>query len=235
LYIADASFCKSSYRYRIYPCPPLDGTTSKVYLAGFPVTLWAVSVTNTNRSAEARDVRARVILLDASGNEVMNKVMQVATRLGPGQTTWLAPTSRIVGKTSFGAFTVTNPDEGAGMAVSGSVTVLPHSWARGSKVRTIQTPMTSVAFGSCSIYNIDKTLGLCDKYEPIATFTNPGAEYQAFMTMIFYGDDGTPIAGLRREANTITVDRGSNTVEEELFLPKQMSKRIAEIRLIVSR
>lgn len=95
LYIADASFCSEQSRsggfsyYYSYSQPPCNQVRGANEFYGSSV--WAISVTNPNKSAEARSVRARVVLLDASGNEIMNKVMQVAARLAPGQTTWLPP------------------------------------------------------------------------------------------------------------------------------------------------
>jgi len=221
LYIADASYCQNPYDYVLYPCP---GARYQ-YLS----SVWAVSVTNPNRSAEARNVRARVVLLDASGNEVMNKVMQVAARLAPGQTVWLAPSGSNSG--SGGYYWRTDVSEGQGAAVSGTVTVLAHPWARGSKLRTIQSPMEFAADSSCW-----KSNEPCFEYEPTATFPNPGAEYKAYLTAVLFGDDGAPIGGVRLNGGRLTsIYRGSNSVDFGFNIPGSLSTRIADIQLFVSR
>jgi len=217
LYIADASYCEDPY-YTLYPCP---GARYQ-YLS----SVWAVSVTNPNRSAEARNVRARVVLLDASGNEVMNKVMQVAARLAPGQTVWLAPSG-----SNERYYWRTDPSEGQGAAVSGTVTVLTHPWARGSKLRTIQSPMEFAADSGCWRSNEP-----CFEYEPTAAFSNPGAEYKAYVTAVLYGDDGAPIGGVRLNGGRLTrIYSGSNSADFYFNIPASLSKRIADIQLFVSR
>lgn len=219
LYIADASYCKDPYDYKLYPCP---GAMYQNLSA-----VWAVSVTNPNRSAEARNVRARVVLLDASGNEVMNKVMQVAARLAPGQTAWLSPS----GSNVFG-YWQTDASEGQGAAVSGTVTVLPHPWARGSKLRTIQSPMEFTAVSGCDYSDA----GRCFKYNPTAAFPNPGAEHKAYLTAVLYGDDGAPIGGVRLNRGLLTsIKRGNNSAGFYFNIPGSLSKRIADIQLFVSR
>lgn len=220
LYIADASYCENVYDYKLYPCP---GARYQ-YLSA----VWAVSVTNPNRSAEARNVRARVVLMDVSGNEVMNKVMQVAARLAPGQTAWLSPSG-----SNVRGYWQTDASEGQGAAVSGTVTVLPHPWARGSKLRTIQSPMEFAAVSGCS-YSWDE--GGCFKYNPTAAFPNPGAEYKAYLTAVLFGDDGAPIGGVRFNRGLLTsIKRGNNSAGFYFNIPGSLSKRIADIQLFVSR
>lgn len=219
LYIADASYCSVSYwGYEEPPCK-----TRNARFVGSSV--WAISVTNPNKSAEARGVRARVVLLDASGNEIANKVMQVAARLAPGQTTWLAPAGDFYAK-----FTV-DPSEGQGVVASGTVTVLPHPWARGSKLRTIKVPMTFAASASS---NKDKP-GLF-YYDPVAMFPNPGAAFEGYFTVILYGDNGVPIGGVRlNDGRLVDIQRGTNNVDFNFNIPGSLSKRIADIQLFVSR
>ncbi len=226
LYIADASYCSYTtwfnydLPYSQPPCNQVDGADEF-----FGSSVWSISVTNPNRSAEARNVRARVVLLDASGNEIMNKVMQVAARIPPGQTTWLAPSGRLSG------FFTTDPSEGQGVVASGTVTILPHSWARGSKLRTIRVPMTFAASASSS----RKRPGLFF-YEPTATFSNSGAAFKGYFTVILLGDSGTPIGGLRLNDGKLTeIRRGTNYVEFDFDIPGTLSTRIADMQLFVSR
>lgn len=227
LYIADASYCRESanwtgdnYYYSPAPC----NLKYTKYFHGS--TVWAISVTNPNKSAEARNVRARVVLLDAAGNEVMNKVMQVAARLAPGQTTWLAPAAD-----GISWYYKTDPSEGQGVVASGTVTVLPHPWARGSKLRTISVPMTFAASASTSEYH--RALFF---YEPSATFPNPGASFEGYFTVILYGDNGVPIGGVRQYRGQLAdVERGTNNFSFDFNIPGTLSSRIADIRLFVSR
>jgi len=225
LYIADASFCAGNLNPTF-----LDSTNYSPAPCNFGYfqgsTVWAISVTNPNKSAEARNVRARVVLLDAAGNEVMNKVMQVAARLAPGQTTWLAPAAD-----GISWYYKTDPSEGQGVVASGTVTVLPHPWARGSKLRTISVPMTFAASASTSKYH--RALFF---YEPSATFPNPGASFKGYFTVILYGDNGVPIGGVRRYGGQLAdVERGTNNFSFDFNIPGTLSSRIADIRLFVSR
>jgi len=224
LYIADASFCVDSLsKYFTDSTSYSPAPCNFRYFQGS--TVWAISVTNPNKSAEARNVRARVVLLDAAGNEVMNKVMQVAARLAPGQTTWLAPAAD--GSYWF----TTDPSEGQGVVASGTVTVLPHPWARGSKLRTISVPMTFAASASTSRYH-----RALFNYEPSATFPNPGASFKGYFTVILYGDNGVPIGGVRRYGGQLaSVERGTNNFSFDFNIPGPLSSRIADIRLFVSR
>jgi len=224
LYLADASMCEiQSDKYQSYPCPP------GYFYDTFVSTIWAVSVTNPNKSATAQNVRARVILLDAAGNEVMNKVMQVAASLSPGQTTWLAPTGSLDYDNEFEV----DVNEGRGLAVSGSVTVLAHAWGRNTKTRTVRVPLTFANRSYC-----DETYenGGCNLLQYNGVFPNPGKEYSGYQTVLFFGDSGSPIAGIRLNGGlTTSIRRGGGTISGRFGFPKSLASRIADAQLFVTR
>ena len=120
VYFSDATWCYANTWSRPEissltanaPCPA--GTKA------YPSTLWTASVTNPNPRFEARNVRARVILVDANESEIMNKVWTVSTRLAPGATAWVAPAFESI---CCDYLNVVQATDGRGVAVSGSVTV----------------------------------------------------------------------------------------------------------------
>lgn len=223
IYFGDQSLCTNWLDYfSNFPCP--KNSTS------YYQTIWAVSVTNPNKSAEARSVRARVILLDASGNEVVNKVMQVAARLAPGQTTWLAPS--FVCKDLFcERWLFVDPTEGgSGLAVSGTVTILPHTWGGRSNLRTVKVPMEFSTRSTCR----DKDDAGCWELSVQGSFPNSGKAYSGYQTIIFFGDNGAPLAGIRLgQLNTIV--QGGNSIEKTRYLNSTFASKIADVQLFVSR
>lgn len=237
LFLADASLCEvSADNYQSGPCPPGWAYYDRSWVS----TVWAVSVTNPNKSATALNVQARVILLDAAGREVMNKVFQVAARLSPGQTTWLAPTgSKLLGGNQFEVAA----DEGRGFAVSGSVTVLNHGWGRKSTAKTVRVPLKLWVSPQCQ-NNIEN--GGCNLVQAGgAVLPKPWKYHSAYQTVIFFGGDGSPIAGVRLNdglAASITNGKlpligvyADGLISVVLGVPKSFASRIAAVQLFISR
>lgn len=237
LFLADASLCEVSWNnYLSGPCPPGWSYHDRSWVS----TVWAVSVTNPNKSATALNVQARVILLDVAGREVMNKVIQVAARLSPGQTTWLAPTGSIL--LDGNQFEVA-ADEGRGFAVSGSVTVLNHSWGRNSTANTVRVPLVLWVSPQCQ-NNVEN--GNCNLVQAgRAVLPKPWKYHSANQTVIFFGSDGSPIAGVRLNdglAASITNGKlpligvfGDGRISVLLGVPKSFASRIAAVQLFISR
>lgn len=214
IYFGDQSLCTSNvFSFRSARCPSSEN---------YYQSIWAVSITNPNKSAEARSVRARVILLDASGNEVVNKVMQVTARLAPGQTTWLAP------ELSYGKVNLT--EGGSGIAISGTVTILPHKWGARSNLRTVIVPLDFSTQSYCwGSDDVD-----CWKLAFKGSFPNPGKSYSGYRTTIFFGDNGAPLAGIRL-GQLKTIAQGGNSIDDKFYLNSVFASKIADVQLFVSR
>lgn len=230
IYFGDLKLCDppGTYNYSPYPC-------QKGFGYDLVQTIWAVSVTNPNKSSEARNVRARVILLDASGNEVVNKVMQVTARLAPGQTTWLAPNFGSENDDNRNYSTpleVDSTEGGSGSAISGTVTILPHTWGARSNLRTVRVPMEFSTKSTCD-GSYDKG---CWSLNLDGSFPNPGKAYSGYLTVLFFGDNGAPLAGMRLQSGQlVTIRQGGNSVSLTKFIAETFASKIADVQLFVSR
>jgi len=229
VYFSDATWCYANNWSRPdissltanAPCP--SGTKA------YPSTLWTASITNPNPRFEARNVRARVILVDANGSEIMNKVWTVSTRLAPGATAWVAPAFESI---CCDYLNVVQATDGRGVAVSGSVTVLDHEWSTSkkgrrqvSKISTMFTSTTcrSVGFGGTSS-------PYCSSLQLSGFVPNAGARYDGFSTFVFFADNGSPVGGFRAYEGAVrTMPQGGSSFEGSFKLPSTFVKKFGSV------
>lgn len=195
-------------------------------------TIWAFSVRNPNTSKGAKNVRARVRLLDKNGNILVNKVVAVSSLLAPGQTAWVAPT---VGYSSYSYSSLPfelEPSESSGAATSMSVSILKPSWVKAKRVRT---KVTDIEFSSTALSCCNYDEEVRGSYVAMAmtsTIPNPSKDYQGYVTRVFYDDAGRPLGGLRTRT---TVQAGSTAWQEETVFPAAVGNQIGEMKMYVSK
>jgi len=194
-------------------------------------TTWAFNVKNPNKSMTAVAVKARIKMLDANGNEVINKVIVVAPNIFPGRTVWVAPMF-IDNNQNPWQWELT---ESSGKVASATVSLLKVKWAKKKAARTptVAADFSTAAAGACTgscTRSTTSQIHVQVNFEGI--IPNPSKQYNGYVTRVFFADNGTPLGGYRSRG---VIGRGSNQRVSSLVLPKSIGSQIGSISYFVSR
>lgn len=186
-----------------------------------PFTYWTFSVTNPDARRAATDVRARVVLFDKDGNEVVNKVFLVAQRIPPKKSAWVAPTVEYFGSNDLPN---TYEDEGAGSATSGQVSIIGSSWTSRKVAKQVSVTVNYSSRGSIEYKGRSYSELSLEVILPVRSKAcKPG------ITIVFFGDDGGPIGGYRATGRQVC-----STNDDEIDLPRESISRIATVRAFLN-
>lgn len=206
---------------RVYPpgtCPTAEATGYRVV----PLTTWAFPVTNPSTTQTARNVSARLLMLDAGGQTLIDTVIPVAGSILPGTTAWVAPTAYQgdgVRPTSF------RPEDAGAMGVTTATAAIQSvEWTtRGGR-------QLAPARGRWDVGEVVYWFGLkgvpAVNLETHARIANPGGPLWVYGTWVAFDSAGRAMGGVRLERQ---VSPGTHGTGFDWMVPGPFAERMAKL------
>jgi len=232
VYLGDASWCGEVLLTIIdIQDQPVNDCRERSGNKKYQLKIWAFSVTNTHRSKTAINVKARIQLKTVGGIAEVDRVINVAGTIPPGQTAWVAPayyppTDSCVWP---GRADLLASNETGVTAVTGEASIVTSRLATMKKTKLPENTLFSQSKQIRQLNNILNYFGL---YHEVV-LQNPSAPFRAHITHVFRTSSGEPIGGYR--VSDCVVIKGRSGIEAQFMLPRSTIDKITSVTMQVVR
>lgn len=233
VYLGDASWCGEVLLTIIdIQDQPVNDCRERSGNKKYQLKIWAFSVTNTHRTKTAINVKARIQLKTVGGIAEVDRVINVAGTIPPGQTVWVAPayyppTDSCVWP---GRADLLASNETGVTAVSGEASIVSSQLASMKKTKlrenTLFSQSKQIRQQSNDILNY---FGLHHE----VVIQNPSASFRAHITHVFRTTNGEPIGGYR--VSDCVVIKGRSGIDTQFLLPRTTIDKVTSVTLQIVR